>query len=125
LEDEMWSLENYIKKKVEKNAVTVDYAWQNGFFDDISEMVYKDMKGFQTFHSTDPESMYNFMKDIGVSKFIPWSYMCINDNWELFHNFSFKMKGRRKKKGKIPQSQRDKIDTTHKKIKGQKSKDFY
>jgi len=121
----MWNLDNFLKQKFEKCGFTIDDAWNNGLFEELSELRYKDMNGFQTFYSQKPEEIYTFMKEIGVTKFIPWSDIFMNEKWVMFHGFNFKLKARKKRKGNIPQSQRDKIDTEHKKIKGQKSQNWF
>lgn len=120
----MWEMSEYFKKVYEKRGVTLEEAWKKGFFEELSELRFKDFNGFQTFYSEDPEEIFNFMKESGVTKFIPWTSIFIKDDWVMFHGFNFKFKTRKKRRGNIPQSQRDKIDRIHANIKGQCTKRY-
>lgn len=120
----MWDLNSFFEKSKEK--ILIDDAWEQGLFENLTEMKHKEFStGFVHFFSTSPIEMFHYMKHIGVVEFIPWRAFRIGENWKFFSDFQFKTKTRKKRKGNIPQSKRDKIDSEHKKIKGQKSKLFW
>lgn len=115
-------LSNFVGERYKKKIVTLDDAFNDHRFDEIVKFRHRDPDGRILFYTEDPVAVYEYFKSLNIIEFVPWHIFNINGEYMLGYNFDFEFKSKKKhkKKGKIPSEDKEKIDTVHLKIKGQK-----